>query len=182
MDRELLRRLEAVRLYSRGQSAKKVSRQLHCDHHDVVIWSRCYQLEGESGLQPHVPATFSCDQKEEILDQYLQKHVSLYDVCARFKLSYTTLKKWVREYRDSLSTSQRVKTENRKGRKEKEVILVKDVIMKREKKGEPKSELERLRVENEYLRAENALLKKVRTLMQNVAYRQGGSGHEPSKH
>jgi transposase-like protein len=54
--------------------------------------------------------------------------------------------------------------------------------MRRSKRPEPQTELERLQRENEYLRAENALLKKVRTLMQEKRNRRVGIGQSPSEH
>jgi transposase-like protein len=56
------------------------------------------------------------------------------------------------------------------------------INMRRSKRPEPQTELERLQRENEYLRAENALLKKVRTLMQEKRNRRVGIGQSPSEH
>ena len=170
MEEKLSKRLHAVQLYQFGLSAKKVAKRLHCDHHDVVIWTKRYQAEGEKGLITPSNWQFTADEKTKIVSHYLKKDVPLYNLCAQFKISYSTMKRWVREYQ--IDSSKSCKQKNFK----------QNTVMGRNKKtpSEPQTELERLQCEVKYLRAENALLKKVRTLMQTS--RRIEHGQLPSKH
>ena len=92
----------------------------------------------------------------------------MYDLGVVLKISYTTAKKLTRQPIETLSEKYKQEDFN--------------YIMRRSKRPEPQTELERLQRENEYLRAENALLKKVRTLMQEKRNRRVGIGQSPSEH
>lgn len=52
--------------------------------------------------------------------------------------------------------------------------------MGRPKKQEPQTELEKLKLENEYLRAEVALLKKMQALLDSKKAQNKGTGRAPS--
>ena len=169
MKEKFLKRLRAVELYQQGHSAKQVAELLHCDHHDVVIWSKRYEKHGEKGLQSRPHRQLTVDEKVKIRTLYLQKNVSLYDLGVMFQISYTTVKKMTRQPIETLSEKYKQEDFNY-------------INMRRSKRPEPQTELERLQRENEYLRAENALLKKVRTLMQEKRNRRVGIGQSPSEH
>ena len=88
-------------------------------------------------------------------------------LCLRYDLNRSTIKTWVRLYRQGLSL------ENRKrGR---------PPGMARPKKKEAQTELERLQAENLRLRAENALLKKVKALVEEQEARARLNGQKPSR-
>ena len=88
-------------------------------------------------------------------------------LCLRYELNSSTIKTWVRLYRQGLSLEIR-----KRGR---------PPGMARPKKKEAQTELERLQAENLRLRAENALLKKVKALVEEQEARARLNGQKPSR-
>ena len=91
------------------------------------------------------------------------------ELCLLYDLSSSTIKTWVRLYRQGLSLENRKRGQPPRA------------PMARPKKKEVQTELERLQAENLRLRAENALLKKVKALVEEQEARARLNGQKPSK-
>ena len=139
------------------------------DKKNVRLWYLRYKKYGEEGLRGIRYSHYTSDEKLAIIKEFLEKGVTLQELCLRNDLSSSTIKTWVRLYRQGLSL------ENRKrGRPPREP-------MARPKKKEAETELERLQAENLRLRAENALLKKVKALVEEQEARARLNGQKPSR-
>ena len=164
-------RLLAVQKCLEGLAPYAVGQQLKVDEHDVKAWLERYKLKGEAGLRKTTTKRISFSKKCKIVCEYAEKGVPLSQIYAKYNVSCSIVKIWTRAYRKGGYEALRDKP--RKPSK---------TIMERPKKRQPKTELERLRYENEYLRAEVALLKKVKALMEEKEKRLHEIGRKPSKH
>ena len=164
-------RLLAVRKCLEGKSPRLAAKELGMDSKDLYVWLARYKSYGATGLQKHHNKRANFEEKCKIVCEYAEKGVSLPQICAKYCISHSTVKKWTSLYRQGGYEALRdIKPQGR------------PKVMGRPKKQEPQTELERLRYENEYLRAEIALLIKVRALVEEREKRLHEIGRKPSKH
>ena len=162
-------RLKIVSRLQSGESLRSLCKELKMDKKNVRLWYLRYKKYGEEGLRSIRYSHYTSDEKLAIVKEFLEKGVTLQELCLRYDLSSSTIKTWVRLYRQGLSL------ENRKrGRPPRE-------SMARPKKKEAETVLERLQAENLRLRAENALLKKVKALVEEQEARARLNGQKPSR-
>ena len=109
-----------------------------------------YRKYGEEGLYRKAQKKISSDLKVKLVRDFIEKRVSLRQICNENEIGRTAFESWVRKARSNGYDS--LRAIKRRGRPPKD--------MARPKKREPQTELEKLQAENLRLRAENALLKK----------------------
>ena len=158
-------KLQIVLEVLRGCGLKPLCRKLHLDRHEVRYWVNLYRLYGEDGLQES-SKSFSDEEKEKIVLEYLQENVTLLELSLRHGCHRKRILAWVKKYRAGGFVNTFKSTPQ--------------TPMARPKKKEPKTELERLQEENLLLRAENALLKKVKALVEQDRLRAQRGGRKPS--
>ena len=162
-------RLKIVSRLQSGEPLRSLCKELRMDKKNVRLWYLRYKKYGEEGLRGIRYSHYTSDEKLAIVKEFLEKGVTLQELCLRYDLSSSTIKTWVRLYRQGLSL------ENRKrGRPPREP-------MARPNKKEAETVLERLQAENLRLRAENALLKKVKALVEEQEARARLNGQKPSR-
>jgi transposase len=160
-------KLQIVLEVLRGCGLKPLCRKLHLDRHEVRYWVNLYRLYGEDGLQESSKSkSFSDEEKEKIVLEYLQENVTLLELSLRHGCHRKRILAWVKKYRAGGFVNTFKSTPQ--------------TPMARPKKKEPKTELERLQEENLLLRAENALLKKVKALVEQDRLRAQRGGRKPS--
>ena len=160
-------RLNIVRRLLSGEPLKPLCRELKIDNKMVRLWYLRYKKYGEEGLHGTRSYHYTADEKLAIVKEFVEKGVFLQELCLQYDLGRSTIRNWVRLYRQGLSL------ENRKrGR---------PPVMARPKKKEPQTELEKLQAENLRLRAENALLKKVKALVEEQEAQARLNGQKPSR-
>lgn len=164
-------KLEIVSQVKGGKPILRISRELHIVERMILEWVRKYNLYGENGLlkQPNIKAT--PDFKEEVVRIVIEKEVPLVQVVLQYGVSKTALERWVKSVR--VEGYGVLHQQRNRGRPPKS--------MRKSKKREPETELEKLQAENARLRAENALLKKVTALVKEREARERMSGQKPSK-
>jgi transposase len=129
-------------------------------HHQIVIWSRTYDLHGLDGLK-HKPSNkdWTAEERFELVAKVLAGN-SMKSVAIEAGINDGQLYRWVRKYKlygyDGLQL--------KKGRKPKDPIMSKD-NKPNELSASEREELTLLRRQNEYLRADNAYLKKLKALI-----------------
>lgn len=161
-------RLNIISRILTGESVRSLCRELRLDRHEVCQWYLRYKKYGEDGLRGIRPSHYTAAEKTAIVREFVENGVPLHKICLRYDLSRSTVKAWLRRYREGHSL------ENRKRERS-----TKDP-MARPKKKVPQTELEKLQAENLRLRAENALLKKVKALVEEEQARARLSGQKPS--
>ena len=162
-------RLNIISRLLSGAPLESLCKELKMDKKMVRLWYLRYKKYGEEGLRCTRYSRYTADEKLAIVKEFVEKGVFLQTLCLRYDLNRSTIKTWVRLYRQGLSL------ENRKrGRPPKDP-------MGRPKKKEVQTELERLQAENLRLRAENALLKKVKALVEEQEARARLNGQKPSR-
>ena len=160
-------KLQIVLEVLRGCGLKPFCRKLHLDRHEVRYWVNLYRLYGEDGLQESSKSkSFSDEEKEKIVLEYLQENVTLLELSLRHGCHRKRILAWVKKYRAGGFVNTFKSTPQ--------------IPMARPKKKESKTELERLQEENLLLRAENALLKKVKALVEQDRLRAQRGGRKPS--
>lgn len=105
----------------------------------------------------------SGSEKELLVQDYLEKGLSLVSISNNHDISVSALKSWIRQVR--LQGYEALYESGRRGRAKKKTEL---------------TELEKLKAENLRLRAENALLKKVKALVEEEEARARLNGQRPS--
>ena len=168
-------KLAAIRLVEQGQSARSVSDKLHLGHHILYEWLSAYRYQGIEGLKPKEKRgnKFSYEEKCEIVREYQESELTLYQLSVKYNVSSSQLGSWVRLAERNGFEALRPK---------KPVYQKTGMVrMKQLPKEECEKEIERLRNENERLRLENLLLKKVKALVEEREARNKAIGRKPSK-
>ena len=161
-------RLLIVSRLKSGEKLETLCRELQMDKKMVSLWYLRYKKYGEEGLCGTRSYHYTASKKLAIVKDFVEKGITLQEICLRYDLSRSTIKTWVRLYRQGFSL------ENlKRGRPPKDP-------MTRPKKREPQTELEKLQAENLRLRAENALLKKVKALVEEQKALAQLNGQKPS--
>ena len=162
-------RLNIVSRLLSGEALESLCKELKMDKKMVRLWYLRYKKYGEDGLRGTRYSHYTADKKLAIVKEFVEKGVILQELCLRYDLSRSTIKTWVRLYRQGLSLENRKRGQPPRA------------LMARPKKKEVQTELERLQAENLRLRAENALLKKVKALVEEQEARARLNGQKPSK-
>lgn len=134
------------------------------------LWIK-YQEDGKDALVRKTNIRADGVLREAIVREYLENHLSLVEISLKYNISESRIKAWSRIAREQGYASLYV--QKRRGRPPKD--------MRRSKKKEPQTELEKLKYENARLRAENDLLKKVKALVEARDARLREIGRKPSK-
>ena len=171
MEHSLKEKLQAIKLCSKGLPIFHVAKKLQCSKNVVTMWVEQYKLYGAAGLQ-RLPQNcrYNYTEKCQIVCEVAEKGVPLHVVCAKYRISRSTLSRWLSIVRvsgyDALHDVEYGRKYGRKYTLQESIIPIKKhAPMERQKKKEPMTELEQLQHENELLRAEIAFLKKARALM-----------------
>ena len=160
-------RLNIVSRLQSGEPLESLCKELKLDKKMVRLWYLRYKKYGEEGLRGTRYSRYTADEKLAIVKEFVEKGVFLQTLCLRYDLNRSTIKTWVRLYRQGLSLENRKRGRLRG--------------MARPKKKEAQTELERLQAENLRLRAENALLKKVKALVEEQEALARLNGQKPSR-
>ena len=168
-------KLSAIGLVFQGESARSVSRRLHLGHHILYEWIESYKLLGIAGLKlkPKKKKRLSSVEKCEIVREYQESELTLFQLSAKYQLSSSIIGNWVKLVERNGFEA----LESRQSRH----FQTGEHMIKRLPKEEYEKENERLRKENERLRLENLLLKKVKALVEEREARNRVIGHGPSK-
>ena len=164
-------RLKVVERYKECGSSRLTAKEFGVDRHYVTEWAEAYRLYGVEGILRRPSKRFNPEQKRAIILACQEKVVPLHVISARYGVSRSSLKDWLKKGVES-SFGQTMRQESTQTRKS----------MGRPRKKVPETELELLRAENERLRAENALLKKVRALVEEREAHAKAIGQKPSNH
>ena len=132
-----------------------------------------FKANGIEGLS-HKNGTYSGEFKLHVLEYQKQHNLSDKETAVRFKIpNWGTLCSWREKYKlggyELLCQDRRGNPKSMANKKTKT------------KKAEPKSELEKLREENQWLRMENAILKKLNALIQEEEESEQGTKPESSE-
>lgn len=170
MEHSLKEKLSAIKLSKQGLPISQVAKKLKCSKNVVTMWVELYKLYSVAGLQ-RLPQNcrYNYTEKCQIVCEVAVKGVPLHAVCAKYRISRSTLSRWLSIVRvsgyDALHDVEYGRKYGRKYTLPEPIKLNTHTPMGRPKKREPMTELEKLQRENELLRAENAFLKKARALM-----------------
>ena len=96
-------RLNIVSRIICGESIESLCRDLKLDHHGVLIWYLRYKKYGEAGLRGTHSYNYTTEEKLAIVKEFVEKGVFLQEICLRYDLSRSTIRKWVRLYRQGFS-------------------------------------------------------------------------------
>ena len=154
-----------------GVSLSELRRVDKIDDKMLLEWVRKYDLYGEQGLKKQSNARVTGQIKEALVKKVVEELIPLSLVAIEHGVSRSALKSWVRLVRQHGYII--LYQQNKRGRP--------PANMRKSKKTEPQSELEKLQAENERLRAENTLLKKVKALVEEREARERMIGRKPSK-
>ena len=147
-----------LKILEEGKSCRSVAHDLQTCHSLVRRWVSAYKLHGKEGLSFRNKLRYTGDFKLQIIEEMLETGLSLYQVSAKYLITYSLISRWRRDY-EQYGASAFYK-ENPRGRPPK---------MKKKSKNKQLDSIndyEKLLKENEYLRAENDYLKKLRALIQ----------------
>lgn len=154
-----------------GVPLSELSRIYQLDTKMLREWIRKYDLYGVQGLKKQSNTRSSGPIKEELVRKVVEELIPLPLVALEDGVSCSALKSWVKLVRQHGYTI--LYQQTKRGRPPSN--------MKKLKKTESKTELEKLQAENERLRAENALLKKVKALVEEREARERMIGRKPLK-
>ena len=124
-------RLNVVSRILTGEPIKSLSRELGTHKDMIRQWYLRYQKYGESGLRGTISYHYTAAEKTMIVEEVTVKGLLLHEICLRYDLNLSTVKKWVRKARNGVPL-----VNKRRGRPPKD--------MARPKKQEPQTELEKL--------------------------------------
>jgi len=160
---------KAYELYKDGYDSPSISRMTGLELSEIKHHIQLFRQTGfwQTDRKPNVRATSAL--KKAVIDEVIKKSLSYAETIAKYGISFTSLKTWLRKYRhggyeELLATRPR-------GRPPK---------MPKPKRTKGMSELEQLREENEYLKAEVAYLKKLKALDQEENAEMFGIGPRSS--
>jgi transposase len=134
------------------QSCGQVANELGLDKSMIERWVSFYRNHGVMGIQP-IKNTYTASFKVEVIQEMYQKHLSLRETCAYFKIpSVGTLMKWLKIYESEgilgLQADNRGKY-NRMPKKSNKVLTKEEQLLE---------ELASLKAENAYLKKLYALI------------------------
>lgn len=150
-------KLEIVERYLKGDVAlKKLAQEYHVSYGDIQKWRDTYQEHGVAGLST-THGTYTGDFKVSVVEYMHKTGASIRKTAAHFNIpSFGTVSKWERIYyeqgKEALYEERRGRTvrmgTKRQQKPKKNIEKNEDLL----------SEVQRLRMENEYLKKLNALI------------------------
>lgn len=159
-------KLRLVTIILNGQdSIGGLSRREGLSKSNLQFWLKLYEYYGEQGLTGVFQKLFSVEDKVNIILKYQNSELSLMDICVQYRISNpSVLLQWTKKFQSKGFLG----LEDNRGRPKKTNTSDK-MINKRAIPGikDSMSEVEKLRIENEYLRAELDYLKKLEALAQS---------------
>lgn len=164
-DYEFKLRLVTIILEGKN-SIKGLQRAENVREYNIQFWVRLYEVYGKQGLKGVSQGNFTVDEKVKIIQDYQKTGLSLVDVCVKYRVSSpSVLSQWVRKFQkngfkgleDKRGVHLNKNKTNTKMTKKSSIPGIKESM----------SDLEKLKIENDYLRAENAYLKKLEALAQS---------------
>lgn len=161
-------KMKAVQMYRQGKGCTTIGRMIGMHSSQVQRWVNLYNANGAEGLSSHnryVPV----EKKKAVVREVLGKCLSCEQTALKYGVGRSSLARWVALVRQAGGIDVLERHERKTG-----------IQMGRPKKQEPQTELEKLKLENEYLRAEVALLKKMQALLDSKKAQNKGTGRAPS--
>ena len=152
-------KLEIVERYLKGNiGIKKLAQEYHVAYGDIQKWRDAYQEHGVAGLNT-THRTYTGDFKVSVVEYMHNTGASIRKTAAHFNIpSFRTVSQWKHIYyeqgKDALFKEQRGRTSKmgaKQPRKSKIIKKTNEDLL---------SEVQRLRMENEYLKKLNALIQK----------------------
>ena len=156
-------KLEIVERYLKGDiGIKKLAQEYHVSYGDIQKWRDAYQEHGVEGLST-THGTYTGEFKVSVVEYMHNTGASIRKTAAHFNIpSFRTVSQWERIYyeqgKDALFEEQRGRTSKmgtKRPRKPKT-----NIETNIETNEDLLSEVQRLRMENEYLKKLNALIQK----------------------
>lgn len=108
-------KMKVVNEYLSGKmSVKQIAHQLNVSEYSVEDWIRKYRTLGYEGLQSKSKNRYYSDEiKIKAATDYIEGKGSLYDICARYKISsHSVLLRWIKKYNNGHKV---FKSQNNKG-------------------------------------------------------------------
>ncbi|MHC5309688.1 transposase [Myroides sp. LJL116] len=160
-------KLRLVTIISNGEnSIKGLARQEKIRKLNLQFWTRLYEAYGEQGLRGIFKRSFTIEEKVSIIQDYQKSGLSLMDTCVKYRISNpSVLFQWIKKFQsdgfkgleDNRGAHFKKDKTSTKMTKKSNIPGIKDSM----------TDLEKLKIENEYLRAENDYLKKLEALAQS---------------
>ena len=162
-------KLRLVTIIQQGKdSVSGLAKKEGLSKSNLEFWLKLYEYYGEQGLHGVAQKSFTVEENVTIIQEYQQSDLSLMDICVKHRISNpSVLVQWNKKFlRQGFSGLQETR-----GRPKKTNTNIK-MTKKTKKTSIPgikssMSEVEKLRIENEYLRAEVDFLKKLEALAQS---------------
>ena len=99
-------RLKVVQAYLTGkQSLVQICAEYeHLNSQTVYDWVRKFEVYGETALLiSHRNRSYSAEQKQEAVEEYLNGKGSLRDICIKYNISSTKrLRDWIKQYNSNM--------------------------------------------------------------------------------
>ena len=134
---------------------KDAAKYFKVNHELLRSWIKKYELHGPEGLLKHKVSSYSGDFKIYVVEYMHNNHLSLAETAVQFRLGHhSVIGKWERIYYEEgpqalyKERRGRIKNMSSKQKKKLNTETEEDLI----------SEVQRLRMENEYLKKLNALV------------------------
>lgn len=159
-------KLRLVTIIQQGKdSIGGLSKREGLDKSSLKFWVKLYEYYGEQGLRGLAQKSFTIEEKIAIIQEYQQSGLSLMDTCVKYRISNpSVLSIWNNKFqRNGFSGLQETRGRPRKTNTSNK--MTKKTTIPGIKSS--MSEVEKLRIENEYLRAELDYLKKLEALAQS---------------
>lgn len=159
-------KLRLVTLIQQGKySIDGLSKREGLRKSNLQFWLKLYEYYGEQGLRGVAQKSFTIEEKIFIIQEYQQSGLSLMETSVKYRISNpSVLLTWKNKFQSNGASG----LQDTRGRPNKTTTSNK-MIKKTTIPGiKPSmSEVEKLRIENEYLRAELDYLKKLEALAQS---------------
>ena len=159
-------KLRLVTIIQQGKdSIGGLSKSEGLDKSSLKFWVKLYEYYGEQGLRGVAQKSFTIEEKIAIIQEYQQSGLSLMYTCVKYRISNpSVLSKWNNKFqRNGFSGLQETRGRPRKTNTSNKMIKKTTIPGIKSSM----SEVEKLRIENEYLRAEIDYLKKLEALAQS---------------
>lgn len=145
-------KIELYELKKQGYTWKELEKKYNVAQRGLRYIVKLIDTHGKEIIRKTSNNKYSVELKKEMIDKVLLERQSIIQTSLEYGLpSFATLSIWIANFKKNGYNI----VENPRGRR---------TMERKPKKKEELSELEKLKIENEYLRTENAYLKKLREL------------------
>ena len=97
-------KMGVLTLLKAGVSKKAVCRMMGIDRREVVMWERRYHHHGADGLERLRRRLFTDDFKRQLAQDFLSGKSTMRQLALEHDVSLSSVKNWVRQYRQSQAT------------------------------------------------------------------------------